>query len=403
MKTTFLPLLFGGDINVYSMARAFHEAYGIRSTAYGKYPTGPCWESAILDYRVCENNEDGPTFYENVCGYAGEHSDKTILVIGCGDSYGKLAARYRDEFPDNVVAPYVDLPLMDELTHKEKFYALCDRFGIDHPATVVHRREMGHDFDLPFSGPYICKPSNGVAYWAHPFPGNEKVFFLPDRAALETILDKVYAAGYLDSMIIQEFIPGDDSHMRVLTCYSDADAKVKLMCLGHVLLEEHTPHGIGNHAVIITEPNDALCTKFRVFLEEMKFTGFSNFDIKFDERDGKYKAFEINTRQGRSNYYVTGAGYNLARLLVEDRVEHKPMKLTVAQKASLWMVVPHGVAFRYTPRKYHGEMRELIRAGKVTNSLLYGPDTGLRRRLQLAKNQLGHYVKFRKYYARPKD
>ena len=25
---SFQPLLFGGDINVYSVARAFHEAYG---------------------------------------------------------------------------------------------------------------------------------------------------------------------------------------------------------------------------------------------------------------------------------------------------------------------------------------------------------------------------------------
>ena len=66
METSFLPLLFGGDINVYSMARAFHEAYGIRSTAYGKFATGVCYESAILDYRVCAKNEDGPTFLENV-------------------------------------------------------------------------------------------------------------------------------------------------------------------------------------------------------------------------------------------------------------------------------------------------------------------------------------------------
>ena len=93
METSFLPLLFGGDINVYSMARAFHEAYGIRSAAYGKFATGVCYESAILDYRVCAQNEDGPTFFQNVCGYAGEHPDKTVLVIGCGDSYVKLAAR----------------------------------------------------------------------------------------------------------------------------------------------------------------------------------------------------------------------------------------------------------------------------------------------------------------------
>ncbi len=34
----FQPLFFGGDINVYSVARAFHEAYGVKSVAFGKYP-----------------------------------------------------------------------------------------------------------------------------------------------------------------------------------------------------------------------------------------------------------------------------------------------------------------------------------------------------------------------------
>ena len=37
MKEKIYPLLFGGDINVYSVARAFHEAYGLRSTCFGKY------------------------------------------------------------------------------------------------------------------------------------------------------------------------------------------------------------------------------------------------------------------------------------------------------------------------------------------------------------------------------
>ena len=169
------------------------------------------------------------------------------------------------------------------------------------------------------------------------------------------------------------------------------------------MLEEHTPHGIGIHAVILTEPNDELCEKLRSFLEEMGYVGFSNFDLKYDQRDGKFKAFELNARQGRSNYYVTGAGHNLARLLVEDRVEHKNLERLVTRNRSLWMVVPRKVAFAYTPKRYHQEMRALIRAGAVTNPLLYRPDTALKRRLKLAKNQLGHFVKFKKYYHRPDE
>ena len=399
MEKRFVPLLLGADINVYSMARAFHEAYGIRSAAYGKFATGVCYESAILDYRVCAQNEDGPTFFQNVCGYAGEHPDKTVLVIGCGDSYVKLAARYRDQFPANVIAPYIDYDLMDRLTNKEKFYELCDQFGIDHPGTFVYRREMGHDFQLPFGAPYICKPSNGVAYWEHDFPGSEKVFCLPTREALEATLDRVYAAGYPDSMIIQEFIPGDDSFMRVLTCYSDEQARVKLMCLGHVLLEEHSPHGIGNHAVILTEHDEGLCEKIRALLEDLHFTGFSNFDIKYDQRDGKYKAFEINCRQGRSNYYVTGAGYNLAKWLVDDVLYHKDMECTVAKNKVLWTIIPLKSIFDYVKSEsVKAEAKALIKAGKVCHSYYYEGDRSLKRWVHYKKNQFHYFEKYKRYF-----
>ena len=35
MSVNFQPLLFGGDINVYSVARAFHEAYGVKAVCFG--------------------------------------------------------------------------------------------------------------------------------------------------------------------------------------------------------------------------------------------------------------------------------------------------------------------------------------------------------------------------------
>ncbi len=72
MAIEFVPVLLGSDINAYSMARAFHEAYGVKSVAFGKYPAFPCQGSAILDYRVCPDNEDEGTFRRNVEAVARE-------------------------------------------------------------------------------------------------------------------------------------------------------------------------------------------------------------------------------------------------------------------------------------------------------------------------------------------
>ena len=399
----FQPLVFGGDINVYSVARAFHEAYGIRTVAYGKYPSFPCHDSAIIDYRVCPDNEDISVFRRNVQAVAKELPDKKIILLGCGDNYVQMAAHYRDLAPSNVIAPYIDAGLLDKLINKEEFYKLCDQYGIDHPATFIYDKSMGHDFTLPWGPPYIAKPAESVTYWATGDHSLAKVYICQSWEELLESLDHVYAAGYADHMVLQEFIPGDDSYMRVLTSYSDRNARVTTMCLGHVLLEEHSPHGIGNHAVILTECCEELELKIKGLLEALNYVGFSNFDIKYDRRDGRYKAFEINCRQGRSNYYVTGSGHSIARLLVEDLVEGKELPFQMVKERSLWRMVPKRVAFKFTPKKYHAEMRRLIKAGADHHSLVYAGDSSLKRRLRVCKNHLGNIKRFDRYNKVPAE
>ena len=398
------PLLFGGDINVYSVARAFHEAYGVKSIAYGIHPDPfPVAHSSIIDYRACAENEDKDAFLRNVRNVAQECKGKTVLLVGCGDSYVKLAAHLKDQFPPNVKCNYISGELLDTLTNKEQFYLLCDRYGIDHPATFVYSGDMGHNFTLPWGAPYVAKPADGVAYWATGHSELKKVYICQTWDELLAALDEVYAAGYPGKMILQEFIPGDDTCMRVLTNYSDARGRVKLMCLGHVLLEEHSPHGIGNHAVIITEHDEALCDKIRAMLEDLNYVGFSNFDIKYDGRDGKYKAFEINCRQGRSNYYVTGAGQNIAKYLVGDLIEGKELSLTVTKNQSLWRMIPKFVAYKFIPKRYHAQMKALVKAGADHHSIEYRADYTPGRVLRVWKNHLGNRVRFNKYCKIPEE
>ncbi len=399
MDNDFRVLLFAGDINVYSVSRAFHEAYGIKPDVYGKFETMPCYGSAIMNYRANPKADEQDVFFDLVLSYAKKYSNKRVLLVGCGDSYVRLISVNKDKFPANIEAPYINIDLMDSLINKERFYELCEKNGIDYPDTFVYRKEMGDDFTLPFGGPFILKPSNGIEYWRHPYASQKKVYCENSIEDVHRVLHDIYGAGYPDTVIIQNCIPGDDSYMRVLTNYSDRNGRVKMMCLGHVLLEEHTPHGLGNHAIIITEHNEELELKFKNLLEDLHFIGFSNFDIKYDQRDGKFKAFEINTRQGRSNYYVTGAGANLAELLVRDRIYKEDLPMNIVTKESLWMVVPKGVAFKYVhDEKYKAQMKKLIAEGNVVNPLLYAPDSAFIRRLKLKKSLLGHFYKFKKYY-----
>ena len=395
----FVPMIFGGDINTYSVARAFYEAYGVKSYTFGKYQSGPSKDSFIIEYTADERIDKDEYFLFTVKKFCRRFAEKKVILVGCGDSYVALISKHKKELPENTVAAYIDFELMDTLQQKERFYALCDQYGIDHPETHVFKCGDSTDVDLPWQYPVVLKPSDCIGYWEHPFEGQEKVYIIASKEELTETLEKIYGAGYPDDMIIQDMIPGNDEYMRVLTAYSDHNGQVKMMCLGHVLLEEHTPLGKGNHAVIITEYEEELMMQAKKLLEALHYVGFANFDIKYDRRDGKFKFFEINTRQGRSNYYVTGSGFNIARYLAEEYVFGKEAEFTCAKEAHLWTVVPMGVIRRFVREDENREKAEqLYKEGKWVNPIFMKGDAHPVRMAHMLKNYLEHYGKFKKYY-----
>lgn len=399
VQREFIPVLLGGDINTYSVARAFYEQYKVKTYIFGKFPTGPSYQSKIIEYTPNPKIDTDEVFLQTVNAFAGNHPDKKIVLIGCGDSYVALISKHKAKLADNIIAPYIAFELMNSLQQKETFYKLCEKHGVDYPGTFVYKHGMSLDFTLDFPFPVILKPSDSIKYWEHPFETQKKVYSIETQEELERVIKEIYDAGYDDELIIQDTIPGNDEFMRVLTSYSDRNGKVKMMCLGHVLLEEHTPHGLGNHAVIITEPQEELMERVKHLLEDLHYIGFSNFDIKYDSRDGKYKFFEINTRQGRSNYYVTGSGFNVAKYIVEEYIYGKELHFETAKEEHLWMVVPKQVAFRYVkdPKSIEA-MKRLIREKKMVNPVFMKGDLGWKRLYRMLRTHFSHFVKFKKYY-----
>lgn len=399
MEQPFLPILLGSDMNAYGMARAFYEAYGIKPLVLGRSHLTATQDSSILNFKEIANLNQQDVFVPALEKIAKQYSDKKLLLLACGDDYAKLIIKNKPALQQYFTVPYIDEALMDKILLKENFYKMCEKYEFKYPGTTTVTAENYKDFTPPFEYPIILKASNSVAYWACSFPGKKKVFVAHDEEEKSAILKAIYSSTYQDTMIVQEFIPGDDSYMRVMNAYVGKDGKVKLMCLGNPILEEHSPEGIGSYAAIITTFDEKLMDKVRFFLEDIGYTGFANFDMKYDARDGEYKLFEINLRNGRSSYYVTAAGYNLMKYVADDHMLNINQELTYANNKHLWMIIPKGVLFKYASNeKLKLEAKKLIRDGKWTNSLFFKEDMNFKRWIKLTLNNLNYYRKYKKYF-----
>jgi D-aspartate ligase len=204
-------------------------------------------------------------------------------------------------------------------------------------------------------------------------------------------------------MILQEYISGDDTAMRVLNCVSGPDAKVRLMCLGQPLLEDCTPTLVGNYTAIIDAYDETIFADYKKFLERIGYVGFSNFDLKYDASSKTYKVFEINLRQGRSSYFVTGSGYNQAAFLVDAFIKRKMDETVYGSRSHLWLGIPKKVLITYLEEdalKEKAMMR--IKNKQTSTTLYYSKDINIMRLLRVYRYYESYKAKFKMYFVKKK-
>ena len=396
----FLPVILGADITAYSLVRSYYEEYKIKSLVLSRAKANIIAKSKLCENRVFPDLEDVDALVSRLITVDEEFKGKKKLILmGCGDWYVRAIVDNKEKLAPYFVIPYIDKELLDKIVLKDKFYEICDELGIDHPKTYVYECGKENDLKFDFSYPVIAKCANSALYHYAKFDGKKKVFRFENEDDLKKMLANLEKSSYDYKFLIQDCIPGDDTNMRVLTCYCDRNSKVKFASLGHVLLEDHTPSAIGNPVVIINDVDEKIVAAATKFLEHIGYTGFANFDIKYDERDGSYNFFEINVRLGRSNFYVTGSGFNTVKWIVDDLIYEKELEYTVADnKEHLFTVVPMGIIKRYT--KHHPELKKkakkLFWSGKASYPLFYKPDMNPKRAYYVLGAYFNQYRKYRR-------
>ncbi|MFC7366588.1 MULTISPECIES: hypothetical protein [Bhargavaea] len=400
-KMDFLPVILGSDDNAYGMARAFHEEYGIRSIVATKGHLLSTMHSKILEKKIFENFDDPKTFAESLLSLKDELKERAekLILVASNENYVELAVRARAVLEPHYILPFVSEQMMDDIIFKEKFYSMCEEYGLDYPGTVIFKKGMDPHMELPFDFPAVVKPSDSMRYFNAQFEGKKKAYVVDSREEFVDAITKIYGSTYDGTLIIQDYIPGDDTTMYVLNAYCDRNGKVRMMCLGHVVLEDPTPILIGNYVAIVGDKNQELYDQYKRFLEAINFTGFANIDLKYDRRDGKFKIFELNIRQGRSSFFVTANGYNMSKYLVEDRVYHRDNPVVYGDNEVLWHGIPLDIVVKYTTDpELKEQVQRLIREGKTASTLYYEKDRSFIRRFKLYSYYKTYHQRFEEYF-----
>ena len=396
----FLTVILGADTNAYGIAKSIYQYFGETSICLSTMPLFMTANSKFITQRFNENIHNDEDLVSELIKIAEETPELNHkrIIFAASDNYAISLINNQDKLKKYYHLPVIKKEQLEQFELKEKFYNLCEKTGMPYAKTQIVTKDTYKDLNINLSLPLVLKPSNSVSYFDFDFDGKRKAFILNNYDEVKDILHTIYKQGYLDNMILQEFIPGDDSHMRVLNAYVDQNSKVQAMSLGHPLLEDVTPELIGNYVAIISENEQKLYDISKQFLEQIKFTGIADIDFKYDARDDEYKIFEVNLRLGRSSYYTTLAESDLIKQIIKDLIFNEaPSSVLINKKQALWLGVPKKVALRYIKNeKLKTEAKNLIDKNEYGFTLFFDEDN--KKRNKQAEKYYNSYKKRYKQY-----
>ena len=391
-------VVLGSDANAYHMARSFHEAYDKKAYCIIKSPLAFTENSEIIHYIREPNLWDEEVFLKTLRDFA-QSSDSKKLLISSNEIYASYIMKNAEELGQHYYFNYPDLDTLDTLIYKDKFYETYKDSDIDLPKTIIYPSHSGQEVEIDFEYPVIVKPADVIEYGEHKTADMFKIYKVNSLDEAKTAIKEIEDCGYKANIIIQEFIPGDDSALFDSVIYVSKPGKSELISFAQIGLQEHGKTAIGNATVLINGYSqygdyDDVLARLAKFMEDIGYRGWAEFDLKYDVRDGKYKVLEINARQGRSSYYVTACGYNLAKVFVDDCILGEVRDLTYIKEEQLLSFVPKGIIKKYINNEEFRKKALSLYPQRVS-PIEYDKDMNLKRRLFLARFKYQYFEKYK--------
>jgi D-aspartate ligase len=365
----FVPVIFGGYVNGYSLARTFYETYNIESIICD-ISKNIAYYSKFCKFFIIKNpNNDIDAFINDVIkiGRSVRDLSKFPILLVTNDIWLIPLAKYKKKLENIFLYSFSGWDVIDKFVNKNKLYKLSFSLGISYPKTVCVNRSRRLDFDIQqLQFPLLVKPSD-VNEYSYCFPGYKRNFVFETIDAILNHLRFVYENNYSGDLILQEYIPGGVENLFTCTTYSDRTGKVLAASTGCKLSQ--FPVEAGTITSGLVKHNKYIIEFTRILLESNSFFGIANTEFKYDTRNNTYKLIEINARPGMWNYSVFLSGINLIKYLIDDIVYKKPLSYSETRENLIWSLI----AKREIKKNYENYENKLLVSKLLEDGKVFYP------------------------------
>src|SRR5438876_7519834 len=225
------------------------------------------------------------------------------LLLPADDAMLSAVSKNKPLLENHYLVACPDREITERIIDKKHTYELAERIGIAAPRTLIPKSQKDlESFAGHIDYPCLVKPRQSHRYYE---VFNRKMVKVQDFDEMVSAYRQASDAGI--EVMLQEYIPGDDTHGVNYNSY---------FCHGRPLVEftaakvRLSPPEFGVPSVVMSQEIEGVLEPGRKLLHALGFQGFSCVEFKKDPRDGAYKLMEVNGRHNRSSHLAVCCGIN---------------------------------------------------------------------------------------------
>lgn len=244
------------------------------------------------------------------------------LIIPLADDGAEFLSKNKTHIEKkyNVKCAIPEFRIFNVANDKQKLMELCEKYGISHPRTMGLPSLEQNDVVTSLFMDDLMKVAEYVRFPALIKPNlSQGAKGIVRVENFNELLDK-YKDIYriFGKCSLQEYINQPDYYFNVML-YRDKNGKMENYTVTKI--RRFFPLKGGSSCYCETIKYDKLLNQCRKVLEEIKWTGFADFDVLEDKNSGELKIIEINPRVPSSFQAAFASGVDFGKVFINDNFD----------------------------------------------------------------------------------